>query len=239
MELANESSYSSNLQQSKNFCILILVLLQKQSVTEQGIPIQIHHEEATADDDLIPNKKINKNDLANAPRNTEKLEPMITDFETQALENERENSEGVVSSRDEENHVNVKQNDPEKKNSDEQPMTQKKESGSEATDDSEDEDRSKWDESPTLDYILIEAEKQFTNVLGNLEELVSEIKSFSGSRKEKTFLRLEHELTNKLLRLDGITAAGSPSENEIRAKRKEAVTRVQEALDILEDRVTS
>ena len=82
------------------------------------------------------------------------------------------------------------------------------------------------------------AKQQIASVMEDMDKLESEIDSFSGSRKEKTFLRLEHELTNKLLRLDGVSATGSGDEiNDIRSKRKAAVTQIQRALDRLESNV--
>ena len=87
------------------------------------------------------------------------------------------------------------------------------------------------------DHREVAARKKIAEVLQGIEDLEAEVNSFSGTKEDKTFIRLEHELTNKLLRLDTVSAAGSPGEDDIRSKRKAAIKRVQQTLDILELKV--
>ena len=89
------------------------------------------------------------------------------------------------------------------------------------------------------DHRVVAARKQISNVLQGIEDLEAEVNSFAGTREDKAYIRVEHELTNKLLRLDAVNAAGAPGEDDIRSQRKAAVKRVQQTLDILELKVMS
>ena len=83
------------------------------------------------------------------------------------------------------------------------------------------------------------AKQQIAFVLNDFDQLKSEIDSFAGHRADKQYLRLEHELTNKLLCLDSVSAVGAPEQiDEIRAKRKAAVVQIQGALDMLESKAS-
>lgn len=87
------------------------------------------------------------------------------------------------------------------------------------------------------DHRVVEARRLIAEALRGLEPLESEVNAFNGSRQDKAFLRLEHDLTNRILRLDAVSASGAPNESEIRAERKAAIKRLQQTLDILELKV--
>jgi len=93
------------------------------------------------------------------------------------------------------------------------------------------------EQTSTDDHREVAARKKIADVLNGIEELEKEVNSFEGTKEDKVFIRLEHELTNKLLRLDAVGAAGAPGENDIRLERKAAIKRVQQTLDILELKV--
>ena len=103
--------------------------------------------------------------------------------------------------------------------------------------------RSSDDDSPLSssadDHRIVEARQRIADAVKGLESLETEVNQFSGSRDDKVFLRLEHDLTNRILRLDAVSAAGAPNEAEIRAERKAAIKRLQQTLDILELKVMS
>lgn len=89
------------------------------------------------------------------------------------------------------------------------------------------------------DIVANEANKLIEAARINLDKLEKEVDSFQGSSTDKTYLRLEHELTNKLLTLDKVSASGALKEDEIRSERKATIKRVQAILDKLESRVES
>ena len=90
---------------------------------------------------------------------------------------------------------------------------------------------------PTADHREEAARKKIADVLDGIQALEEEVNSFRGTKEDKAYIRLEHELTNKLLHLDTVSAAGAPGENNIRSERKAAIKRVQQTLDILELKV--
>ena len=90
---------------------------------------------------------------------------------------------------------------------------------------------------PSSSSIVDEARKIIKTVMADLENLEKEVETFEGTPKDKAYLWLEHELTNKLLSLDKVSASGTPEENDVRAERKDAVKRVQCLLDKLESKV--
>ena len=94
-------------------------------------------------------------------------------------------------------------------------------------------------QTETEDHRVAAARKKIAEVLKGIEEIEAEVNAFAGAKEDKVFIRLEHELTNKLLRLDTVSAAGAPGENDIRSERKAAIKRVQQTLDILELKVMS
>lgn len=89
------------------------------------------------------------------------------------------------------------------------------------------------------DIAANKANKLIEEARMNLDKLEEEVDSFQGSLTDKIYLRLEHELTNKLLTLDKVSASGASKEDEIRSERKATIKRVQAILDKLESRVES
>uniref|UniRef100_H2ZB10 WW domain-containing protein n=1 Tax=Ciona savignyi TaxID=51511 RepID=H2ZB10_CIOSA len=84
------------------------------------------------------------------------------------------------------------------------------------------------------DHRVVAARKKIADALSDLGSIESEVDQFAGNNKDKTYLKLEHVLTKKLLQLDEVSAAGAPGESDIRAERKAAIKRVQQTLDVLE-----
>ena len=85
---------------------------------------------------------------------------------------------------------------------------------------------------------VTEAKNKICDVLQALEQLEASVSSFSGTKTEKSFLKLEEELTKQLLRLDEVNASGTPGEEEVRVERKATVKKIQRLLDILEMNAT-
>jgi len=90
---------------------------------------------------------------------------------------------------------------------------------------------------PTEDCRVVEAKKKIAVVLHDIEQLEQSVNTFSGKKSDKIYLKLEEELTKKLLRLDEVNASGAPGEEEVRAERKAAIRKVQQTLDVLELKV--
>ena len=90
---------------------------------------------------------------------------------------------------------------------------------------------------PSSSSIVDEARKIIKTVMADLKNLEKEVETFEGTPKDKAYLWLEHELTNKLLSLDKVSASGTPEEKDVRAERKDAVKQVQCLLDKLESKV--
>ena len=97
-------------------------------------------------------------------------------------------------------------------------------------------EKSEDDSAATAQKLAADALKTIATVMETFEKLETEVEGFVGTRKEKNYLRLEHELTNKLLSLDKVGVAGTQKENQIRSERKAAINRVQRALDVLENK---
>ena len=90
------------------------------------------------------------------------------------------------------------------------------------------------DESFAYDRRVVKARQKILKALKGVSDLENEVNAFVGLRTDKSYLRLEHELTNRILCLDAVSAAGAAAEEEVRAERKEAIKRLQQTLDILE-----
>ncbi|KAA0190948.1 hypothetical protein FBUS_07076 [Fasciolopsis buskii] len=76
--------------------------------------------------------------------------------------------------------------------------------------------------------------EQIDRALDDLEEIRAQIKTFSSSTKDKTYLYLEDRLDKLLLKFDGIDTGG---EDTIRQKRKQAVRETLDAISALEKKL--
>nr|CAB3226634.1 extensin [Phallusia mammillata] len=88
--------------------------------------------------------------------------------------------------------------------------------------------------APEEDHRVAAAKKKIESVLEDLDTIEKEVDLFNGHKGEKTYLKLEEMLTRKLIQLDGVSASGAPGEDDVRSRRKAAVRRIQQTLDILE-----
>ena len=71
--------------------------------------------------------------------------------------------------------------------------------------------------------------------MADLEEINLEVENFAGSEKNKLYLKIEDQLTKKLLKLDGIDTSDLPPNTLIvRTNRKSAVRKIQGIIDKLE-----
>ena len=68
-----------------------------------------------------------------------------------------------------------------------------------------------------------------------MENIGLEVEKFNGNKKDKLYLKLEDQLTKKLLKLDGIDTSNLPPNTLIvRTNRKSAVRKIQGIIDNLE-----
>ena len=80
--------------------------------------------------------------------------------------------------------------------------------------------------------------EQIDEILGDLPELRREAADFEGARGDKKFLRIDNDLTKKMIKLDGVgVSSETPGSSEVRAKRKAAVKEVQQVISELEKNV--
>ena len=70
----------------------------------------------------------------------------------------------------------------------------------------------------------------------DFEDIKSEVCGFEGGKKDKQYLKLEHQLTQKLLKLDSIDNSNliSSSRFVFRTARKSAIQKIQSVLSALE-----
>jgi len=87
----------------------------------------------------------------------------------------------------------------------------------------------------TQDHRVTKCLKQIEEVVADLEEINLEVENFAGSEKNKLYLKIEDQLTKKLLKLDGIDTSDLPPNTLIvRTNRKSAVRKIQGIIDKLE-----
>lgn len=87
-----------------------------------------------------------------------------------------------------------------------------------------------------VDHRVTKALQDIDKVSTQLDALAAEVEAYSGTRKEKAYLKLEDTLTKKLLELDSVTAGDAPGADVVRTNRKQVVKRVQQLLDLLESK---
>jgi len=81
------------------------------------------------------------------------------------------------------------------------------------------------------------ATEKIGDITLKLPEISTNIAAFCGERTEKTFLKIENDLTRMLCGLDAIVTDFQPAMEEVKGRRKEAVLKVQHFLNLLESRV--
>ena len=77
--------------------------------------------------------------------------------------------------------------------------------------------------------------QKIENIEKDLEEIRCEVNGFSGGKNDKSYLKLEHLLTTKILKLDSIdTSSLSLNKDVVRNQRKSAIKKIQAVIDDLE-----
>jgi len=91
------------------------------------------------------------------------------------------------------------------------------------------------DNNGTDDHRVTKCLKEIEAVVEDLENIGLEVEKFNGNKKDKLYLKLEDQLTKKLLKLDGIDTSNLPPNTLIvRTNRKSAVRKIQGIIDNLE-----
>ena len=91
--------------------------------------------------------------------------------------------------------------------------------------------------SEVMDPQVASAMSQITEIVKDLPSIEAEVNTFQGTKKDKSYLKLEEMLTRKLLKLDAVSAGMATGAEKVRNERKAVVKRVQQTLDILELKV--
>jgi len=91
--------------------------------------------------------------------------------------------------------------------------------------------------SEPMDPQVASAMSQINEIVKDLPSIEAEVNTYQGTKKDKSYLKLEEMLTRKLLKLDAVSAGMATGAEKVRNERKAVVKRVQQTLDILELKV--